>query len=80
MSFTFLPQTHNLNLVMGKCETNSNGKRFYERTSLRCLQGCEGQIRKLPRLEETKSDLRDKDNVESWMDPGARKKKKNWLR
>lgn len=75
-SFTFLPQMHNLNLVVEKCETNSNGKRFYERTSPRYLQGREGQIRKLPRLEETKSDMRDKYNVESWMDPGARKK--NW--
>ena len=27
-------------------------------------------------MEETKSDLRDTYNVESWMDPGARKKKK----
>lgn len=75
-SFTCLPQMHNLNLVVEKCETNSNGKRFYERTSPYFLQGHEGQIRKLPRLEETKSDMRDKYNVESWMDPGARKKKK----
>ena len=76
-SFTCLPQMHNLNLVVEKCETNSNGKRFYERTSPYFLQGREGQIRKLPRLEESKSDMRDKYNVESWMDPGARKKK-NW--